>query len=158
MAEQIEITQVRSGIGAQQAQRRTLRALGLRRLHQTVAKPDRPEIRGMLARVAHLVEVRYAGDGSVVDIQPGQQPKGAGHPAAGASVGDDEVVELRETEAEALSEPGSAALGDLVQNPPDLTSVDNPDRPKAASSPADEADSEDVAEDIAEDIAEDTTP
>lgn len=155
MAEQIEITQVRSAIGTQQAQRRTLRALGLRRLHQTVAKPDRPEIRGMLARVAHLVEVRYADEGTAVGIEPGQQPKGAGNPPAGASVADDEVVELRETEAEALSEPGSAPLGDLVQNAPDLTSVDNPDRPKSAASPADEAEPE--PEDITQDTAEETT-
>jgi large subunit ribosomal protein L30 len=60
----IEITQIRSDIGAQQAQRRTLRALGLRRIRHTVSHQDRPEIRGMLAKVAHLVEVR-----------PAEQPK-----------------------------------------------------------------------------------
>jgi ribosomal protein L30 len=38
---------------------RTVRALGLRRIRQTVTQPDRPEIRGMIAKVAHLVEVRY---------------------------------------------------------------------------------------------------
>lgn len=75
MAEQlIEITQVRSGIGAQANQRATLRSLGLRRLHQTVRQPDRPEIRGMLAKVAHLVEVRYTGDEEPLDLQPGQEP------------------------------------------------------------------------------------
>ena len=57
-ADVIEITQIRSDIGAQQGQRRTLRALGLRRIRHTVSHPDRPEIRGMLAKVAHLVEVR----------------------------------------------------------------------------------------------------
>lgn len=70
----IHITQVRSVIGAQRAQRRTLRALGLRRLHQTVPQPDRPEIRGMLAKVAHLVEVRMPGDDEAMDLEPGQQP------------------------------------------------------------------------------------
>lgn len=105
MADQrIEITQVRSTIGAPQAQRRTLRALGLRRRHHTVTRPDRPEVRGMLARVAHLVSVRYTGAGEELDIEPGQQPKGAGRPAAGASVADDEVTKLREVEAEALQD------------------------------------------------------
>jgi large subunit ribosomal protein L30 len=78
MAEQqIEITQVRGVIGAQQAQRRTLRALGLRRRHHTVTQPDRPEIRGMVSRVAHLVEVRYPGSDEAVVPEPGQEPEGA---------------------------------------------------------------------------------
>ena len=64
----IEITQVRSTIGAKQAQRRTLRALGLRRIRQTVSHPDRPEIRGMLAKVAHLVAVRHPGDDEPLDL------------------------------------------------------------------------------------------
>ena len=63
-AEGLEITQVRSAIGAQQSQRRTLRALGLRRMHHTVNQPDRPEIRGMIAKVFHLVEVREPGQGT----------------------------------------------------------------------------------------------
>ena len=70
----VEITQVRSTIGRKVAQQRTLRALGLRRIHQTVTKPDRPEIRGMLARVAHLVEVRRPGDDVPMGLEPGQEP------------------------------------------------------------------------------------
>jgi large subunit ribosomal protein L30 len=73
-ADVIEITQVRSIIGAKQAQRRTLRALGLRRIRQTVSHPDRPEIRGMLAKVAHLIEVRRADDDEPIHLEPGQQP------------------------------------------------------------------------------------
>jgi large subunit ribosomal protein L30 len=61
-ADVLEITQIRSDIGALQVQRRTLRALGLRRIRHTVSHQDRPEIRGMLAKVAHLVEVRPAGE------------------------------------------------------------------------------------------------
>ncbi|MBW3601710.1 MAG: 50S ribosomal protein L30 [Actinobacteria bacterium] len=61
MSSHIRITQVRSPIGAKDAQRRTLRALGLRRVRHTVSQPDRPEIRGMIARVAHLVDVRHPG-------------------------------------------------------------------------------------------------
>jgi large subunit ribosomal protein L30 len=73
-ADVIEITQVRSIIGAKQAQRRTLRALGLRRIRQTVSHPDRPEIRGMLAKVAHLIEVQRADDDEPVQLEAGQQP------------------------------------------------------------------------------------
>jgi large subunit ribosomal protein L30 len=70
----IEITQTRSIIGAKQAQRRTMRALGLRGIRQTVSHADRPEIRGMLAKVAHLIEVRRPGDDEPVVLEPGQQP------------------------------------------------------------------------------------
>jgi large subunit ribosomal protein L30 len=105
----LEITQVRSGIGSKANQRATLRSLGLRRLHHTVVQPDRPEIRGMVAQVAHLVTVRYTGSEDVIELQPGQEPKGEGVPAAGHAVPDDQVAALREAEAEALAEPGSAA-------------------------------------------------
>jgi len=53
----LRITQVRSSIGTKPKQRGTLRALGLRRIRHTVTLPDRPEIRGMLAKVPHLVTV-----------------------------------------------------------------------------------------------------
>ena len=57
MASTLKITQVRSSIGAKPKQRGTLRALGLRRINHTVEHPDRPEIRGMVKRVPHLVQV-----------------------------------------------------------------------------------------------------
>ncbi len=60
----IEIKQVRSGIGTKPKHRGTLRALGLGRIGRTHVLPDRPEIRGMVARVAHLVEVRTQGEGA----------------------------------------------------------------------------------------------
>ncbi len=50
------ITQVRSTIGRTQDQRDMVRTLGLKRIHQTVTQPDRPEIRGILNRIPHLVE------------------------------------------------------------------------------------------------------
>jgi large subunit ribosomal protein L30 len=53
----LRITQVKSGIGYQRNQRETLRTLGLKRMHDTVVKDDRPEIRGMVKTVTHLVEV-----------------------------------------------------------------------------------------------------
>jgi large subunit ribosomal protein L30 len=51
------VTQTRSAIGTKPKHRGTLRALGLRGIGQTNELPDRPEIRGMLARVPHLVSV-----------------------------------------------------------------------------------------------------
>ena len=57
MAIKLKITQVKSGIGYQQNQRETLRSLGLKRMHDVVVKEDRPEIRGMVNTVTHLVSV-----------------------------------------------------------------------------------------------------
>lgn len=54
---QLRITQVRSVIGRPQDQRDTVRSLGLKRIRHTVTQPDRPEIRGMIDKVPHLVEV-----------------------------------------------------------------------------------------------------
>lgn len=53
----VRITLVRSPIGYPLRQKRTIRALGLRRMHQTVEQEDTPVLRGMIAKVAHLVEV-----------------------------------------------------------------------------------------------------
>jgi large subunit ribosomal protein L30 len=53
----LKVTQTRSGIGGKQNQRDTLRTLGLHRIGDVVVKEDRPEIRGMVATVAHLVAV-----------------------------------------------------------------------------------------------------
>jgi large subunit ribosomal protein L30 len=53
----LKVTQVRSAIGTKDNQRQTLRTLGLKRVHDVVVKEDRPEIRGMVATVTHLVRV-----------------------------------------------------------------------------------------------------
>jgi large subunit ribosomal protein L30 len=53
----LKITQVKSKIGGTSEQRNSLRSLGLRRIGQTVVKPDRPEFRGMIKAVRHLVSV-----------------------------------------------------------------------------------------------------
>jgi large subunit ribosomal protein L30 len=53
----LRVTQIRSAIGTKPKQRGTLRALGLRRINHTVEHADRPEVRGMIARVPHLVRV-----------------------------------------------------------------------------------------------------
>ena len=56
----LKVTQVRSAIGSKPKQRGTLRALGLGRIGKSNTLPDRAEIRGMIARVPHLVEVEEA--------------------------------------------------------------------------------------------------
>ena len=53
----LKVTQFKSAIGSKPKQRGTLRALGLGRIGKTNTLPDRPEIRGMLAKVPHLVRV-----------------------------------------------------------------------------------------------------
>jgi large subunit ribosomal protein L30 len=57
MAKKLKITQIRSGIGMKDDQCVTVRTLGIRRLHQTVVHNDTPQIRGMIAKVCHLVRV-----------------------------------------------------------------------------------------------------
>ena len=56
-AGQLKVTQVKSKIGGTSDQRNSLRSLGLRKIGQTVVKPDRPEFRGMIKVVRHLVTV-----------------------------------------------------------------------------------------------------
>lgn len=59
----LRVTWVRSTIGHKAAARGTIRALGLHRLHQTVDVVDTPQARGMIRRVAFLVEVQEPGTG-----------------------------------------------------------------------------------------------
>jgi len=58
----LRVTWVKSGIGHSRDQRRTLEALGLRRLNQTVEHDDSPAIRGMIRKVKHLVTVEESGE------------------------------------------------------------------------------------------------
>jgi large subunit ribosomal protein L30 len=60
----IRVTQTRSAIGTKPKQRGTLRALGLGRIGQSNVLPDRAEVRGMIARVPHLVSVVDASEES----------------------------------------------------------------------------------------------
>lgn len=57
MAKSLQVTLVRSPIGYEQSQKDTVRALGLRKINQTVEKDDSPTIRGMINKVSHLVKV-----------------------------------------------------------------------------------------------------
>jgi len=53
----IKIVQVRSAIGRQKKQKITIRTLGIHRLHEVVIHEDTPQIRGMIAKVGHLLKV-----------------------------------------------------------------------------------------------------
>lgn len=53
----VRVTLIKSTIGYNKRQKRTIRALGLRRMHQTVEHKDSPSLRGMLDKVSHLVRV-----------------------------------------------------------------------------------------------------
>ena len=53
----LRITWIKSGIGYARVQRRTLKALGLNRLNQSVTHSDCPSVRGMINKVRHLVKV-----------------------------------------------------------------------------------------------------
>ncbi|KPJ50185.1 MAG: 50S ribosomal protein L30 [candidate division Zixibacteria bacterium DG_27] len=57
LAKRLKITQVRSSNDSVRKQKRTLQALGLRRMHQTVVHRDTPQIRGMILKIRHLLEV-----------------------------------------------------------------------------------------------------
>lgn len=57
-AKKLEVTLVKSPIGYSQRQKGTVRALGLRRMNQTRMHADTPVIRGMIAKVSHLIEVQ----------------------------------------------------------------------------------------------------
>ena len=57
MSVRLQVTQRKSPIGGTHSQRETLRSLGLKRIGDTVVKEDRPEVRGMVHTVRHLVTV-----------------------------------------------------------------------------------------------------
>lgn len=57
MAKKLKVTLVKSPIGYDKTQKGTVRALGLRKLRQTVEQKDSPEIRGMIFKVSHLLSV-----------------------------------------------------------------------------------------------------
>jgi large subunit ribosomal protein L30 len=62
VAKRLEIRQIRSAIDRHFKQKQTIRALGIRKLNQTVIHNDTPQIRGMISKVSHLVEVRELDD------------------------------------------------------------------------------------------------
>ena len=78
-AEKLKVTLRRSFIGRSPKQRVILRSLGLRRISQTVVHPDRPEIRGMIRKVSHLLAVEEEEEALILSLwyppqewQPGE--------------------------------------------------------------------------------------
>jgi large subunit ribosomal protein L30 len=57
MAKKIRVKLVKSPIGYEKSQRATVRALGLTKMSQSIEKNDSPAVRGMIAKVAHLLEI-----------------------------------------------------------------------------------------------------
>ena len=94
----ITVTQIRSAIGTKPKHRGTLRALGLRGIGQSNTLPDRPEIRGMIARVPHLIAVTVPAGDRATDAAT-SAPPAAAKPAA---------PEAAEPEATAAAEPDAA--------------------------------------------------
>jgi large subunit ribosomal protein L30 len=60
MSKDLKITQIKSFIGHKKKQKETIKALGIKRLHQSVVHKDTPQIRGMIQVVKHLVKVEEA--------------------------------------------------------------------------------------------------
>jgi large subunit ribosomal protein L30 len=87
MPASLVVTQVKSSIGTKPKHRGTLRALGLHGIGTSNTLPDRPEVRGMIARVPHLIRVdETAGGGDRVSASTGSTVTGDA-PSAGAPVG-----------------------------------------------------------------------
>ena len=57
MAKKIKVTQIKSGIGSTKRQKRTLEALGIRKMNNTIEVVDSPQIQGMITKVRHLLKV-----------------------------------------------------------------------------------------------------
>ena len=57
MSEKLKITQIRSTIGRVERQKKTIKALGIKKLYQSVVHKDTPQMRGMIEKVKHLVKV-----------------------------------------------------------------------------------------------------
>jgi large subunit ribosomal protein L30 len=71
----ITVTQIRSAIGVKPKHKGTLRALGLGRIGKTNTLPDRPEIRGMIAHVPHLVQVLEDAPSGAAGARAARRPR-----------------------------------------------------------------------------------
>jgi len=99
----LKITLVKSAIGYNQRQKDTVRALGLRKLHQTVVRPNNPQMRGMVFAVQHLVRVEE------VDEAPAKTNRRPG--AARSKAAAREAAPLPMTGAAAQAEPTTTTEG-----------------------------------------------
>ena len=115
----LQVTQVKSSNGAKHNQLASLETLGLRRIRHTVVVPDRPEFRGMVATVNHLVAVTEVDDDST--LGPGASrpltPAASGEPGVvgdegGSSAATEELLEEQDLLGEGVDNPS-----DVVQHP-----------------------------------------
>jgi len=108
--QQIKVTLVRSVIGNTQRQRAVARSLGLTRMHKSVVHPDRPEIRGMVRAIEHLVRVETVVPEPAPAKKPGRAPRKAVAAAAAPPVEEQaapapvEPTAAAETETEGVNE------------------------------------------------------
>jgi large subunit ribosomal protein L30 len=131
----LHIQWVRSGIGFPLRQKEVVRSLGLRRLNHVVERPDTPQIRGLVAKIPHLVKVveRAAASGSLalpeyVIVPPERQP--VSKPAADAPAN---VASVESAAAAALAAETAVAAG---ENPEPL--AEKPERKRAQKGKAKE--------------------
>ena len=123
-AGKLQITLVKSPIGQLENQKLTVKALGLRRMQQTVVRPDTPSVRGMVYKVRHLVRVETAaGDAALGVVKAAKRGSGAtvvrpaGQASASQAAAGQEPTELEPaelepaTQAPATHEAGGAAPG-----------------------------------------------
>jgi large subunit ribosomal protein L30 len=117
----IRIKWVRSGIGFTYRQKSIVRSLGLRRLNQTVVRPDTPQIRGIVAAVPHLLEIvpetTAPAWASIPEYSIYASVKAEAAPPAEAA-GEEAVSEGSAAEAAAGAEPPPAVEGDTETTPP----------------------------------------
>ncbi len=109
-AGKLQITLVKSPIGQLENQKLTVKALGLRRMQQTVVRPDTPSVRGMVYKIRHLVRVETAAEDAALGVVKAAK-RGSGatviRPAGQASASQ-EPTELEPTELEP-AQPATAS-------------------------------------------------
>jgi large subunit ribosomal protein L30 len=112
----IHIKWVRSGIGFDRSQSEVVRSLGLRRLNHVVERPDTPQVRGLVAKVAHLVEVVSGVSERVWGSAPGYMIKAAEpEPASASDLSSQSEAEgsgIRNLPSEIRSEESSSSGGE----------------------------------------------
>ncbi len=112
----LQITLVKSIIGQIENQKLTVKALGLRRMHQTVIRPDTPSVRGMVYTVRHLVRVETADNAASLGVvKPAAAGRGSGatvlRSAGQASAGQTMTGQTTTGQAAGDIPAGSAASG-----------------------------------------------
>ncbi len=107
----IRIKWVRSGIGFSYHQKRIVRSLGLKKLNQEVERPDTPQIRGLVAKVPHLVEIVEAASKAAWTLVPEYTIY---PPEAVASKPAETILEASVDEAEKTEAPAAETSGDLA--------------------------------------------